>query len=316
MTINEMVEAVKPRINYDYNTAIRDTLFPLDSFVKQAVVDALSEINNEVRIIEKSVFIPLVESTNYNIDLTLFTKSKFDIVKPINLVLKNSSNLVKYFAKTQLEHILNLKDFYSIYATAFQHLGGQYKIIANAEIEKAPIGIYTKINAKSVDTIDIASTTGLEAGNSVINLDKADDAVYSYRTITEVTSGTVLTFGTNDADKPTWNVGDKLYICSGLPQMFLLTFQANIKQNYFETEDTIPLSENFTRQLTDIVIQNLYQILVVRLPDQAKIWANMVQTGLIQLSRDAVMDIKKKINYSVESPQTIAYNPFSERYGR
>lgn len=315
MTIDNVIESVKPLINYDFNPAIRETLFPFDKFVKSALESALNAINSKCRIIEKTIFVPLVQNTTqYLVDLSNFTKSKFVINSPKSMFIVRSDGQISKFPNKFLENILHQDYYTDTFAAAFRHIANMNYIVMNTNITESvsTVGTYHSITSVT-DTNTIVIDPATSAGMFVINLEKAP--YYSYRI---VSSGTTTIDFTTDGIKsfPIWESGDKLYVCSTLPYMFCLTFQGSLQPGYFDTETTIPAPDAYLNGLPDLVVKYLYQVLAIRFPDQAKVYMQMLQTKLIASEDEVIWDIKTLINSSIESPVIKAYNPYTEYYGR
>jgi len=318
MTIDNVIESVKPLINYDFNPAVRETLFPFDKFVKSALESALNTINSKCRIIEKTIFIPLVENTTqYLVDLSNFTKSKFVINSPKSMFIVRSDGQISKFPNKFLENILEQDYYVDTFAAAFRHVANLNYIVMNTNITESvsAVGAYNSIlSATNTNTIVLSSGT-IDSEMYVINLEKAP--YYSYRVVSTATGTTTTNFTADGIDLfPIWEAGDKLYVCSTLPYMFCLTFQGSLQPGYFDTETIIPAPDAYLNGLPDLVVKYLYQVLAIRFPEQAKVYMQMLQSKLIATEDEVIWDIKTLINSSIEPPVIKAYNPYQETYGR
>ena len=85
MNITDKVESLKPGVNYDYNPFVRETLaFPYD--FNNSVEFAIRQIGKKVRIMEKTVYVPIVSDVTLNqFTLSNLCKEKIDFVKPLRI---------------------------------------------------------------------------------------------------------------------------------------------------------------------------------------------------------------------------------------
>jgi hypothetical protein len=321
MTISESIEAIKPLINYDFNSSVRDTLFPLDYFVKRAYEDALRQIAKKYPIVQKSVFIPLVANTHfYDINLANLSKENFEFVAPINITVFNPDNKVVGIEQGLLKRVLQ-NSYQDIYKIAFKLAGSNYQFRASVNVENSlgTVGTFDKLV-----TVTNLGGTLVTASNSVlnsymINLDKADKGLYSYRQITSASSTSPFTLDSaviTDIN-PAWLVNEKVYIVDTLPLMLLYTFQGLPKMNYFDTETEIPIQEQYLDDLDDLAVTNIFNILTTRFPEQAQVYMAKINSGLLRTPRQILFDVGVRVTQNMDNPTIELYQPWKEvHYGR
>lgn len=317
MTILEKIEQIKPKINYDFNQVIRDTLFPIDQFVKKATLEAIDFVATRCRIIEKSVFIPLVYGIRYSdVVLTTLSKSKFNISQPKSLVIFNSSNAVEEVDQAYLEELVSNK-YTDLVKMGFFVQGSTFQIRTSVNIDNLTTsGAYNSI-LTIPDTDELTGSTAFVAGDVgkyIINLEFADKGLYEYRKILSVNAGVATIEGTSI--NTTWALNSKLYVVTLLPLMLLFTFQGTPTPDYFSTETTIPIQEQFIHDLDNIIMRNLFQYIAVRDPKQLQVYEGLIKTGILTTPDVTVTNIKKRLNSRVTNPVVECYLPYTEYYGR
>jgi len=317
MNIADKIEQIKPKINYDYNEVVRATLYPFDQFVKKAVLESIDYIANRCRIIEKSVFVPLVSGLRYSdIVLSTVTKSQFNISQPKALTIFNSNNAVAEVSQAFLEELLSNK-YTDLIKMGFFVQGTNYQIRASANIDNlTSLGVYdyiTAIPSEQVVTLNGTYNSG-DIDSYVINLEFADKGIYEYRHITGVSSHNLTLEG--NSINTSWNTSSKVYVAEQLPLMLLFTFQGTPTPNYFTSETTIPIQEAFVQDLDNLIIKYLFQYLSVRDPKQLQVYDGLIKSGLVLTPDRTVTEIKKRINSNVTNPVTELYQPYLEYYGR
>lgn len=317
MTINEKIEFIKPKINFNFNKAIQETLYPFDNFVKKATEEALIEIGSKVRIIEKSVFIPVYSNIRYyNVLLSNLSKTKFDVSQPKDLTLVRSDGATYNFDTTFIENIIHNR-FDTLLTFAFKTLGSNLDLRQSVNVDN----FTAQGNFDTITTVNLANVISIGDVNNatekyyIINLESADVGLYDYRIITDIT-GAALTLDSRIDNPPAWVVGGKVYIASTLPYMLLFTFQGVIQPGYFNTETTIPIANQFLPDLDNIIIRNLFRYLSSRFPEQAKIYAEMLRSGLLKSVDQTITDIKLRANSKIDNPVVQLYSPFTNYYGR
>lgn len=314
MLINDKIEQIKSKINYDFNRFVRDTLFPIDKFVKRATEEALRTIGRECRIVEKSVFIPLVDEIRwYDITLSTLTKDKFSISQTKDLSIYNNENGVIDVAEVYIEEVIqglsrtNNLDFASkIKGTEFslQSFNQLVDISEGGTYE----GIATIVDS---DTITIADVNNAAIGQCIINLDKADIRKYDYRIITGI-SGTNITVDSVINENPSWTAGEKIYICDSLPYLMLFTFQGVPEIGYFDTQTTIPIQEQFLDLLDHFIVANLYAVLIARDEKMAQKYMTLINSGVVLHPDKALTRIKVALNSKFGGFSAKLYNPIKE----
>jgi hypothetical protein len=321
MTVGQYIERIKPHINFDFSKEVQETLFPLDSFVKQALEDALIYIGGTVRVCEKYIHIPMEDNIRqYRVSIGMLTKAKFDIAKIKSIVLMNKDG-----ATAEVDH----KYVEEIHPND-PNLAIKYAIIqANNELQLrtsvtissvAPRGSYDSIETiPSAFVVNLTTNALAVATKYIINLESASNGIYDYRQILSVDGSYNCTLNDNVTSSSTngnlpfdWSVNDKIYVCSGLPWMVNILFQGTVMPGYFSTENTIPIANPYLPYLDAIVISNLYNILSSRNPAFAQVYMSRVQSGILPSKLVAMTEIKKLSNATIDPMVAKLYNPFPD----
>ena len=320
MTISQYIERIKPHINFDFSKEVQETLFPLDSFVKQALEDALIYIGGTARICEKYVHIPMEDNIRqYRVSVGMLTKAKFDIAKIKSIILMNKDGATVEIDHKHVEEIHsndpNLAIKYAI-IKASDELQFRTSITISSV---APRGSYDSIQTiPSAFVVNLLGDTAT-ANKYIINLESASNGLYDYRKVLVVDGSLNCTLNDNVTSSSLngnlpfdWSINDKVYVCSGLPWMVNILFQGTVMPGYFSTESTIPIANPYLPYLDAIVVSNLYNILSSRNPTFAQIYMSKVQSGIILSKLMAMTEIKKLSNATIVPMVSKLYNPFPD----
>jgi len=319
MTILQKIEDIKFKINFENNSFVRDTLYPIDFFVKKATIKALKSIASKCRIIEKSVFIPLTKNVRYyDINLSVLSKSKFDISQPKSLVIFKPSNEVVDISQAWIEQIL-ANEFTDLYKLAIINQGVNQQLRASLNVDEfTEAGIFESIaSIVDSDTITINTFSNATTNYYIVNLETADIGIYNYRKISSLSNPNLNLDSAITGVSSSWVVDGKVYISQALPTMLLFTFQGVPQEDYFTSNSvTIPIQSQFVSDIDDIIIKYLYEILASRDPKQVQVYSGLIQSGLLRTEEQVVTDIRGQINSRVTNPVAELYIPFTQYYGR
>lgn len=321
MTISQYIERIKPHINFDFSKEVQETLFPLDSFVKQAVEDALIYIGGTVRICEKYVHIPMEDNIRqYRVSMQMLTKSSFDVAKIKSIVLMNYEGSTLEIDHKHVEEVHNNDPNLTVkYALikASDELRFRTSIMISSV---APRGAYDSIQTiPSAFVVNLTTDSVAVAGKYIINLESASEGIYDYRKILSVNGSYDCTLDDNVTSSSTngnlpfdWSANDKVYVCSGLPWVVSMLFQGTVRPGYFSTESTLPIANPYLPHLDAIVVSNLYNVLASRNPTFAQIYTSKVQSGILMSKLAAITEIKKIANATIVPAVSKLYNSFSD----
>jgi len=306
MTIDEKIRSIKTKINYDYNQMIKDTLFPFDSFVKTATVEALREIARDARIIERSVLIPMENQKRlYDIVLAVLTKHKLSVSQPKSLVILNNESAVRDISHVYLEDIISggSKNDCAI-EFASQIDGDKYYLRTfNKITADHSEGKYETITVISSPTVlRISNVANATEDYNIVNLENTID--YTYQKIESIAGNDITVNSTAG-----FAVGDKIYISESEPNMLLFTFSGVPTLDYFETETIIPIQEQFLDVLDNFIIANLFAYLIARDIKSAQIFSALVQVGVVKTKPYALREIKQSLNAKFNKASIPCYNP-------
>lgn len=318
MNINERIEVLKPRINYERSGFVRDVIAFPDDFYR-AYELAIRRVCAEVRIIEKNLYIPLSTTENlYGVTINTLTKADWDFHKFLNIALIHynaETNLIK-LGQVDVVNIEQIQN--NIFSTSFKlalrrladSLYVQSSILG---IDGAPAGVYDTLTSVSGNVIEIETFSNATVGYNVFNLDRADYNDYNFQTISSLDSPEITL---NQAPSH-WSVGDKVYITNGVPYLLLATFKGAPKINYFDSNSNIPIQEVYIEYVEDIAIKNLYEMLTSVDPNQAKVYASKLQTGLIRSEQECLKQIKAIYKNDAKDVVIKSYQPYPDsKYGR
>lgn len=323
MTVDDIISGVRVLIPYDYNQTVRETLYPIDAFVRKALGDALTELTSEGMFLEKSIFIPLITGENiYDLTIDTFTKNKFAPTNPKQVALfpypsVGTSQPTSQFSTLPITTLTGLFDKTELETDTLQatlrNLGTQYSLILSQSPGAGSVtsGSFGKITAidRNANTIETNATTS--AGQIVVNLEFADRFKYESGTIvTKV--GNLLTLS-NDIDTK-WNLDDRLFVASGTPTLIHIIYNGITTAEYFvSNSDVVPMRDILRPEIEGLVMKNLFKYLAVRMPEMMKVYNGLVQSKLIMDSNEIIRSARGKIEKNVITP---GYIPFTEYYGR
>jgi len=318
MTADEKVDILKPFVNYDSSSFVKETLsFPHDFY--RAIEYAIRTIAKKARVFEKTFYLPIRSSTRlYNLSLTKLTTDKLEYVKTIEMGLVNIIDGEQKLGLVDQAHVgdLEVNKLIDSYALARRlNLNGiEFKSSSNTETYED--GEYNSITSIAGTTITPETPAGAgQVGYYVINLSMSNQGVYSYTTIATVPGAT---FTTVDDMSSKWANTDKIYIVETLVPMIVLVAWCIPILGYITSKATIvPVIDQFLDDIDPFAIAYLFRILAVRDIKQAQVYNSLVKSGLIKSEEDTLLSIRER---TTNAPVTVKnYNPFGDStsgYGR
>lgn len=318
MNVTTKITDLKPGVNYDYNPFIRETLaYPYDFL--RSVEYAIRQIGKKVRIMEKTVYIPVVKDVTLNeFTLSNLCKEKIDFVKPLRLgaigISSDTGEVVIGNLDSEYIETVNINGITDYYRLAIRRLGEKMYFQSTLTSGTVLVGKYDTIATVSANKITIGTFGNATAGYYIINLSKSDALQYNYRKITTLSSPDVNLDSDPVGD---WVAGDKIYIVNGLPELLIVLFQAVTSAGYFDSETTIPVPDQILDDLDHLCYNYLYDILGTRDPNLLKLYAAKINAGTLMKESDVINEIKKRINSMPSVVVIDSYNSiFNTTYDR
>ena len=326
MKISEQIEVLKPLVNYEFDTRVKETLdYPFD-FIN-AIAESVRAIAKETNSFKKSVLIPLCKGiTDYKLDLNKYTKDVIDYVKPTNYALMvldtdaSTGQGIKTLLEKNIEDI-NLLTDKEINGIGIRQMGKDLYIKTNFLIETPLEGLFDKLTSVSTNTVELNNGTGVTVGTYIYNLDKSDLALIDWAKVTVGSSNPfTITPDKNDVDGLLpWNINDKVYCNSSGKVVFLLfSFVALPTTSYFSPLTTeIPLADSDIDNVKDLACARLYEILISRFPEMANAYSAKIKLGLVKSEDKVISAIRRRINTTAQPNHVRAYNILDDNdYGR
>ncbi len=317
MTVDDIISGVRSLIPYDNNQAVRETLYPIDGFVRKALGDALTELTSEGLFLEKSIFIPLITNENiYNLVIDNLTKNKFSPTAPKSIALfppPTSPGIgvkLKPLPITVLTGLFSEEDDEDILKTSMRNLGTQYSLILSQVpgVGSAVGGLFGKVTSVSGNTVELNQSTN--TGQYVINLEFADK--YKYESASIINAAHPVY--TLSKDVSAWSPEDRVFICNVNPTLIHIMYTGITTPEYFVSNtDVVPMRDILRPEIEGLVMRNLFKYLAVRMPEMMKIYAGLVKAKLIMDADEIIRSARGKIETNLSSP---GYLPFTELYGR
>ncbi len=293
MNITTKIDLLKPYVNYDKSAFVKETLeFPFDFY--KAVEYALQEMGKEVRLYEKTIWIPLTNNKRYyNIDVSLYTSDLIDYVKPIELAyISTDGNVAGPLDRAYLEEIERNR-FFDWFAIGERFFGKGLFFKTSQKLETAESGAFDKILTTPADD-EITLTNSVTTGNILTNLDKSDQEEY-FQSLA-MTTGTSVTLESDVVLEPyNWQTGNIIYVSERKPEFMKFTFQSIPKDGYF-TDGTIeiPILPQFLNDIEHFAVAYLYSLMIARNPQIAQIYQAQLSAGRIKPYAAALTDIKRR----------------------
>lgn len=333
-------QSLRAKVDYNMSEEVRKVLvYPYDFY--RSIEYALSVIGKHVRIMEKTIFVPM--SSHYTkIDLTKLCKENIRFVRPLAYGYTNISSVsgkqrLREIQETGIEElevmrkgcstwdwffyneqIETLEHFRSI---ALKHLGSDMYLKSRHLKDNNTVGKFDKISSISGVTINVVDGTNATLNGYCVNLSLSDSGLYDYVKITNISTNAL----TSDSDKSTtWSATDKLYFNADLPKFIVLTFQACPMYMYFSSDsDVIPCPDDFIEEIDDLASKYLFDLLITRDDPKNPVWSRTYTTklklGLILPEDKVISNIKRRLNAHAqpfEIPQYQVLGRGTTRYGR
>jgi len=320
MILSDKLDRLKPLVNYDNNSFVRETLeFPFD-FIK-AVEYALRTIGETNRIMERTFYLPTVSSQRiYELSLPNLTSKKVEFLRLLDLAVTSYDETgAQVIARVNENWFEQNETNTSIdYYELSKYLFGEISYFkSNLHLDSVVLGKYDAITNLNTNVMRISTFANATVDYNVINLERANAGDYSYQKIVSLSNPDI----TLEEDPLSWAVGDKVYICNGLPPLLTLVCQVVIQDGYFGDDETmtIPCPANILSQIDHFAVKFLYDLLITRDIKQAEVYMSKLKTKILKTEEVALYDIRKIINSASASTKTKSYTPFGKSgtiYGR
>lgn len=316
MTLNEKILELQRLLCYESVAFVRDSLDKVD--FKVAIVNALRKISGEAKILEKIVFIPIVENNLHNqVVLSNLTEDKIDFTKLNSLHVVNYSDgtiRAMNIEKTYLEKIIGQfwqqcvpSDYYH-YALRF--LGTNLYATAGEFFGTHEGGIYTTAGVLSSQTVFSVSPDLTDSDYKYLfNLSTGD--ISAFPKCAEITN---WTSPIEVSSMYNWAIatGNKLYASKDIPNFIVFNFQAVPSLDYFSSYSTvIPIQPAWETYINDLSLHYLYSILIQKKKEMIRQYDALIKTGSIRMEKDILSEIRRRSSAARNADIEVqAYQPF------